>query len=97
MLKALAAAAAITVCCLGNDYPAKAQHCSGTSNRYGYSGTCSDGYGGSYRYNGSGGSGRITGTTGDGSFVNGNINSGGTFNGTVGDQWVTCDRWGSCY
>jgi hypothetical protein len=97
MFKALIAATAITVCCLGNDYPARSQSCHGTSYRGSYSGTCNDGHGGNYRYNGSGGSGRLTGTTGGGAFVNGNVNSSGGFSGTVGGQWVTCDRWGNCY
>lgn len=97
MFKALIATAAITVCCLGNDYPAKSQNCYGTTNAYGSSGTCSDGYGGSYRYSGSGNSRRLTGTTGGGAFVDGNVNSNGRFDGTVDGQWVTCDRWGNCY
>ena len=97
MLKALTAAAAITVCCLGNDYPAKSQSCYGTSNSYGYSGSCSDGYGGRYQFNGSGGSGTLRGTTGNGVYVNGRVDSNGGFSGTVGGQNVTCTSYGSCY
>ncbi len=97
MFKALTAAAAITVCCLGNEYPASAQYCSGLTNNYSSSGTCSDGSGGSYSYSGSGSSRRLVGTTGGGEWVDVNVDSDGGFRGSIGDQFVTCDRWGSCY
>ena len=97
MFKALLATAAVVVCCLGNDYPAKAQSCYGSSYGNSYSGTCNDGYGGTYQYNGSHGYGTLRGTTGDGRYVDGSMNSGTGFSGTVGGQYVTCDAYGNCY
>lgn len=55
---------------------------------------CSDGYGGSYRYNPD--SRSLSGFTGNGESVYGRVNSGGTFNGYVGPRFVSCNKWG-CY
>jgi len=39
---------------------------------------------------------RVNGYTGNGTNVNGTVNSNGTFNGYVGDKYVSCNRYG-CY
>lgn len=85
---------AVMVGAVGLATPAQAG-CNGTWGSYGYSGRCSDSYGGSYQVRGgSYGSARMSGYTGNGSYVNGSINSAGTFNGYVGNRYVTCSRYG---
>jgi hypothetical protein len=81
---------------LGLFMPAEAG-CNGSWSNYGYSGRCSDAYGGNYQvHGGSYGSTRMSGYTGNGTYVNGSINPSGTFNGHVGGRYVTCSRYG-CY
>ena len=60
-----------------------------------YYGTVNDGYGGSYQVNGYGNSGSVNGYTGNGDYVSGTT-YGDSFNGYVGDQYVTCYS-GTCY
>ena len=87
MIKTLFASLCVAACCMGNEYPAKAGCTS-----YGDTATCTDYSGGRYtvdRY------GSVRGSTGNGDYVNGRIN-GNRFTGTVGSEYVTCDRY-SCY
>ena len=95
MRKLFIAITAVTICCIGNEYPARA-NCSGSWSSSGYSGRCTDSYGGSYNVRGSGsGSTRIDGYTGDGVPASGTIRN-GQFNGYVGNDYVTCDKY-NCY
>ena len=80
-------AGCIAICCMGNDYPAKAG-----CHSYGDTATCTDYNGGRYTVDSYG---SVRGTTGNGEYVNGRIN-GNRFTGSVGNDYVTCDRV-SCY